>query len=50
MHSTGFWAKWPVCDFRGLSISQRVEAFLSPVQWAWAPFLTAYQHASCLQW
>ena len=37
-------------DFLGLSISQRVEALRSPFQWACAPFLTAYQHDSCLQW
>ena len=35
---------------RVYGISQRVEAFRSPAQWACAPFLTAYQHVSCLQW
>ena len=49
MHSTGFWAEWPVSDFRGLSISQIVEALCPPFQWACAPFLTAYQHDSCRQ-
>ena len=44
MHSTGFWAEWPVSDFLGLSISQRVEALCPPCQLAFAPFLTAYQH------
>ena len=44
MHSTGFWAEWPVSDFWVFLISQMVDALRPPFQLACAPFLTAYQH------
>nr|VFJ67880.1 MAG: hypothetical protein BECKFM1743A_GA0114220_104601 [Candidatus Kentron sp. FM]VFJ68408.1 MAG: hypothetical protein BECKFM1743C_GA0114222_104851 [Candidatus Kentron sp. FM]VFK16842.1 MAG: hypothetical protein BECKFM1743B_GA0114221_104471 [Candidatus Kentron sp. FM] len=49
MASTGFWVPWPV-SFLLCERLQRVDCFLSPIQWPVLPLLTAYQHGSCCQW